>query len=75
MKTNLKDDQDVLMTQIPNTDQGQWQFRPNNIAEFFFADDQGEMPRELDMKEVDLLYNDYVRVMSSMHEKLRAHYN
>lgn len=33
------------------------------------------MPRELDMKEVDLLYNDYIRVMTCMHEKLRSQYN
>ncbi len=33
------------------------------------------MPNELDMKEVDLLYNDYIRVMTCMHEKLRNQYN
>ena len=27
------------------------------------------------MKEVDLLYNDYIRVMTCMHEKLRSQYN
>lgn len=27
------------------------------------------------MKEVDLLYNDYIRVMTCMHEKLRNIYN
>ncbi len=27
------------------------------------------------MKEVDLLYNDYIRVMTCMHEKLRNQYN
>ncbi len=27
------------------------------------------------MQEVDLLYNDYIRVMSCMHERLRATYN
>ena len=27
------------------------------------------------MKEVDLLYNDYIRVMTCMHEKLRQSYN
>jgi hypothetical protein len=45
------------------------------VAEFFFADDTGELPKQLDMKEVDLLYNDYMRVMSCMHEKLRTLYN
>lgn len=33
------------------------------------------MPKELNMKEVDLLYNDYIRVMTCMHEKLRNQYN
>ena len=27
------------------------------------------------MKEVDLIYNDYIRVMTCMHEKLRSLYN
>jgi hypothetical protein len=45
------------------------------VAEFFFADDTGELPKQLDMKEVDLLYNDYMRVMSCMHEKLRTLFN
>jgi hypothetical protein len=35
----------------------------------------GEMPKELDLKEVDIIYNDYIRVMTCMHEKLRALYN
>jgi len=34
-----------------------------------------KMPKELEMKEVDLLYNDYIRVMTCMHEKLRNLYN
>jgi len=50
-------------------------FKPNNVAEFFFADEGGEMPKELNMKEVDLLYNDYIRVMTCMHERLRNQYN
>lgn len=52
-----------------------WSFKPNNVAEFFFADDSGDMPKELNMKEVDLLYNDYIRVMTCMHERLRNIYN
>jgi len=27
------------------------------------------------LKEVDLLYNDYVRIMTCMHERLRNQYN
>jgi hypothetical protein len=63
----------MLISQIQSDQNGQsvWGFKPTNIAEFFFADDNGEMPKELDMKEVDLLYNDYIRVMTCMHEKLR----
>ena len=53
-----------------------WTFKPQTIAEFFFADANGELPRgDLDLKEVDLIYNDYIRVMSCMHEKLRSLYN
>jgi hypothetical protein len=52
-----------------------WNFKPQNIAEFFFADDNGALPTDLDMKEVDLIYNDYIRVMTCMHEKLRSTYN
>ena len=49
--------------------------KPNNIAEFFFADDYGRLPQALDMKEVDLIYNNYMKVMSCMHEKLRKMFN
>lgn len=45
------------------------------MAEFFFADANGEFPKDLDLKEVDMIYNDYIRVMSTMHEKLRNLYN
>lgn len=45
------------------------------MAEFFFADEQGNLPLFLDMQEVDLVYNDYIRVMTCMHERLRAVYN
>ena len=33
------------------------------------------LPQILDFQEVDLLYNDYIRVMTCMHERLRAVYN
>ena len=33
------------------------------------------MPKDLDLKEVDLIYNDYIRVMTCNHEKLRALFN
>jgi len=52
-----------------------WTFKPQTIGEFFFADINGEMPRDLDYKEVDLIYNDYIRVMTCTHEKLRALFN
>jgi hypothetical protein len=48
---------------------------PTTVAEFFFADDKGELPTQLDLQEVDLMYNDYIRVMSCMHERLRSVYN
>ena len=33
------------------------------------------MPKEIDYKEIDLIYNDYIRVMTCAHEKLRSLYN
>jgi hypothetical protein len=45
------------------------------VAEFFFADDTGALPELLDLQEVDLIYNDYLRVMTCMHERLRTVYN
>ena len=51
------------------------QFVPQNIAEFFFCDEVGTLPESLDFKEVDLIYNEYTRVMTCMHEKLRNFYN
>ena len=51
------------------------QFIPQTPAEFFFADETGELPDLLDLQEVDQLYNDYIRVMSCMHERLRSTHN
>ena len=59
----------------PSADPQQTNFVPQTVAEFFFADETGQLPHFLDMQEVDLLYNDYIRVMSCMHERLRAVYN
>jgi len=45
------------------------------VAEFFFADEHGSLPESLDFKEVDIIYNEYTRVMTCMYEKLRGFYN
>ena len=45
------------------------------MGDFFFADETGQLPESLNFKEVDLIYNDYIRVMSSMYQKLKQTYN
>lgn len=50
-------------------------FQAQTVADFFFADDTGQLPEMLNFKEVDLIYNDYIRVMACMHEKLKFTYN
>ena len=45
------------------------------MADFFFADETGQLPETLNFNEVDLIYNDYIRVMTCMHEKLKYTYN
>jgi|TARA_B110000285_G_C14988127_1_gene544891 hypothetical protein len=45
------------------------------VAHFFFADEDGTLPSSLDLREVDLIYNDYIRVMTIMYEKLKNTYN
>ena len=50
-------------------------FIPRTVGEFFFSDDQGQLPETLNFKEVDLIYNDYMKIMSTMHEKLKHIYN
>jgi hypothetical protein len=50
-------------------------FIPQTVGEFFFADEFGELPHMLDLQEVDQLYNEYIRVMTCMHERLRSVYN
>lgn len=46
-----------------------------SVAHFFFADENGTLPMQLDLREVDLIYNDYIRVMTIMFEKLKNTYN
>jgi hypothetical protein len=50
-------------------------FSCQTIADFFFADETGTLPDTLNFKEVDLIYNDYVCVMTAVHLKLQTHYN
>ncbi len=45
------------------------------MGEFFFADENGDLPTELNFKEIDVIYNDYVRILSCMHEKIRTWHN
>ena len=54
-----------------NEDAGQVE----TVAHFFFADEDGNLPQSVDVREVDLIYNDYVRVLTVMYEKLRTTYN
>ena len=49
--------------------------RSETVAHFFFADEDGNLPGSLDLREVDLIYNDYIRVMTIMYEKLKSTYN
>lgn len=45
------------------------------MADFFFADETGQLPETLNFREVDLIYNDYIRVMTCMYQKLKNTYN
>jgi hypothetical protein len=49
--------------------------KPETITHYFFADENGNLPNQLDLREVDLIYNDYIRVMTIMFEKLKNTYN
>ena len=40
-----------------------------------FANERNDLPVQLDLREVDLIYNDYVRVMTVMYERLKNTYN
>lgn len=45
------------------------------VADFFFADAKGNLPGEPNLREVDSIFADYVRVIIAMYEKLRLTYN
>lgn len=65
MKKNKLDDKTKKETE----------FKAETIAQYFFADEFGQLPTSLDLREVDLIYNDYIRVMTIMYEKLKNTYN
>ena len=46
-----------------------------SIAHYFFSDEKGNLPSSLDLREVDMIYNDYIRVLTIMYEKLKNTYN
>mmetsp|Transcript_8574 Transcript_8574/g.13244 ORF Transcript_8574/g.13244 Transcript_8574/m.13244 type:complete len:222 (+) Transcript_8574:503-1168(+) len=47
----------------------------DSVADFFFGDENGELPEAIELSEVNLIYNDYIRVMTIMYEKLKNTYN
>lgn len=47
----------------------------DSVAHYFFADEYGHLPLSLDLREVDMIYNDYIRVLTIMYEKLKNTYN
>ena len=48
---------------------------PQNITEYLFCDDNGEMIDDINSKDVDQIYDDYVRVLTGMYERLRGKFN
>lgn len=42
-------------------------FTCQTIADFFFADETGSLPDLLNMKEVNLIYKDYIAIMQAVH--------
>lgn len=50
-------------------------FECSNIQEFLFADENGKLPPEPDMRVVDKIFAEYSKVMNIMYEKLRNMYN
>ena len=61
--------------QGPSNNDNLDEFKPETVAHFFFADENGNLPSSLDLREVDLIYNDYIRVMTIMYEKCKNTYN
>ena len=50
-------------------------FQAQTVCDFFFADETGQLPEALNMNHVDLIYNGYIKVMSTMYQKLKQTYN
>lgn len=45
-----------------------------DAASFFFADKNGRIPREINLKKVDRVYNEYMNVLSRNYETLKTKY-
>lgn len=54
---------------------GKTMFKASTITEFLFCNEDGFLPSTPDNKHIDEIYNDYIKVLSSMYDRLRGRYN
>ena len=50
-------------------------FKPKTAGEFFFSDPQGFMHTLLSSSDIDNIYNDYIKILVCMYDKLKEKYN
>ncbi len=54
-------------------DEDEW--KPQNIAEYLFCNQRGEITEDIDPVEVDQIYNGYMQILSQSYEKLKGKFN
>ena len=57
-----------------SNDENKTQHEAENEATFFFKDENGEVPDELNFKKVDKVYNDYINIFSHMYDRMTGKY-
>ncbi|CDW80262.1 serine [Stylonychia lemnae] len=57
-------------------DQGKVEeWRPQNIAEYLFSNEKGEIADDIDAEEIDQIYSGYMQALMTSYEKLKGKFN
>lgn len=51
------------------------EWKPQNIAEYLFSNEKGEIADDIDTEEIDQIYSGYMQALINSYEKLKGKFN
>ena len=62
----------IIVLEEPNKLEERETFRAQNVAQYLFGDDEGNMPKKVGADDADEVYDDYVSVLNRVEVKLAS---